>query len=491
MRSLIVLLLACFLGSAGAEARTFVYRASDAAKLVSDATAPVLRASATHSSAARVSFVHDEENFPNDLCLDAHVSQFEVQEGIRAIPVNADYCERGAGAMPTEVVAILARIRDLHVRTARTLGRDVNVLFGTGVRLSLGEHPLGPLNSFTDGSPAKIEIDVFPDFRADRFPERIYAHELTHWLLVENRLGDSALSIEGDYLFHESFADLVASYVTNSLTIGFSDPSIRTALTFARKGAPTQSMRRPFSAFYLGRFQTDPENVCAAIPSRKMTANERALCTFVRTDERRNAEHASLFANAVEKAPTAKELAASFRPERCLIHYRNGTAGLNACFMNAFGPVLISFIRTIDPLLGDQPVATMLDAIDRVGETLEHYTCAFTDPAATGTWAAEPASVSFLGFMRVFERLRSDLDARARAKFDAAWAKHGLDTWAKLERYDRETVIAAFAYQMLVAENRGFAETYDCASGSPKERGSRCAAKCAYVKPAPSSTTKP
>ncbi len=420
-------------------------------------------------------------NFPNPVCRSAQISELEVQEGLANVPVNVDYCELAAARLPKELIALLARIREIHARYAVALGRSPEELFGPGVRLSLAEHPLGPLESFTSANPSSVEIDLFGDFRAERFPDRIYAHEVTHWLLLEGRLGDAGLTIEGDYLFHESFPDLLSSYATDASVIGFSDPTVRAALRFERDGTPVQSMNRPFREFYLGRFQTEPVKICATIPTASMTENEREMCKFFRSDASLRQERSTLYSGSRETAPTPAELAAPFRPERCLIHYRNGTAGLNACYMNALGPVLVSFVRSIGSLLGEKPMATLMAAIDRVGQTPDHYACTFVDRRAIARSAGETVTVDFLSFMRVFKSIRDGLPTDARATFDSAWAAHGLDTWATLDRFDRDTVVAAFAYQALVRENRRFAAKYDCLSPIPSRRGPHCAAKCEYA----------
>lgn len=428
-------------------------------------------------------FLALEDPFPNELCQAANVLEFAALDGIRSIPVNADYCELPAARLPREVVAVLARLRGIHARYADAFGRAPTELFGAGVRIHIAEHPSGPLASFSsrqaDGLD-NVEIDVFKDFRAERFPDRIYVHELTHLLLIQERLGASARDLETSYLFFESFPDLVSSVVTKSPKIDFADPTVRKALTFARDGSPIRSMKRPFRDFYLGRFQTDKIEVCAKTDAKTMTANEKALCRHFRAEAAKTTGKNSLYADAKDRVPTAAELNAPFRPERCLIHYKNGTVGADACFKNALGPVWISFFRSMGSLLGTRPLVALLAAINDAGRTPEFYTCAFTGETAKNR-NTESSTVSFSSVMRALKSLREGLTPSARKGFDRAWAEHGLDAWAKLERYDREYVVAAFAYQMLVKSNEAFSVEFGCDSSIPALRGPKCASVCTYL----------
>jgi hypothetical protein len=467
----IALVLLEFIGPSPANAKVAAFRSMHQTAFLSGGTQ---------------TFARSSKNFalPNSACRAAHVSQFEVQDGIKGIRVNADYCELSSSSIPKEVRAILARIQDIHTRYAEALSKTPGELFGLGIRLSLAAHPIGPLASSTSENPSTVEIDVFPDFTSDHFPDRVYAHEVTHWLLLENRLGDSALTIEGDYLFHESFPDLVSSYVNETPIVDFTDPSIRTDLTFPWRGKPITSMIGPLRDFYLGRFQSEPITVCAATSLKSLTTNEKHMCTFFANDAARRADRRALYVGAVEKAPTAAELLSPFEPERCLVHYDNGTAGLNACYMNSLGPVLISFVRSIEHLFGSKPIVTILSALDETGTHPDHYTCAFTDRRASKKGATTKETVSFISFMRVLKLIRNQLPPGDIAFFDSAWAEHGLDTWAKLDNYDRESGVAPFAYLHLAAENKKYATTYKCNSPIPKERGVHCKAKCVY-EPAP------
>ncbi len=469
MRPLVVLALigATGLTVSDAGAKMVAFRSSLAPKVLSSGTQ---------------TFARSSENFslPNSACSAAHVSQFEVQDGIKGIRVNADYCELAASSLPKEVRAVLARIQDIHARYAETLSTTPGELFGLGVRLSLAPHPIGPLASITSESPSTIEIDVFPDFTADRFPDRVYAHEVTHWLLLEQLLGDSALTIEGDYLFHESFPDLVSSYVNDTPVVDFTDPSIRTDLTFPWRGKPISSMNGPLRDFYLGRFQSEPIEACAATSTKSMSTNEKKMCTFFSTDSVRRADRKALFAGAVEKAPTTAELLTPFKPERCLVHYKNGTAGLDACYMNSLGPVLISFVRSVESLFGSKPIVTILSALEAAGKNPDHYTCAFTDVRAKKKGMTTKESVSFISFMQVLKLIRMQLLPSDVVVFDNAWVEHGLETWATLDHYDRDAGVAAFAYMHLAAENTKYSTTYKCNTPIPSERGPHCKARCTY-----------
>ena len=419
---------------------------------------------------------------PNELCEAAHVLELAVLEGIQWIPANADYCELPSSSLPGDVITLLAHLRELHANYAKVVGHPAQELYGFGVRIHLGEHPTGPLASF---SKDEVEVDVFRDFRVERFPDKIYAHELTHWLLAQGRFGEAAANLDSTYLFSESFPDLVASYVTNSLKIDFKDPSVRESLVFGRDGSSLHSMNAPLAEFYLGRFQREPLEICAKISVKKMSSNEKRMCNFFRSDREELENRTSLFAGALEAPPTDSELAAPFRPERCLIHYKNGSSSLDACFKNALGSVLISFIRSIEAQLGKKPIASLLRAIDRVGEDSDHYRCEFLNPPERRRLTPRAVDLPVVSFVKVLRVLRDSLRPESRESFDQAWSLHGLDAWETLERLDRETAFQSYAYSMLVEENPGYVKRFNCASENPEERGQNCASKCEYLQAPP------
>ncbi|MBS1962003.1 MAG: hypothetical protein JST04_07295 [Bdellovibrionales bacterium] len=448
------------------------------------------RSPRAHSSVAKAAFNLDTamrrakfeqvDTFPNSLCRAAYVFEFQVLLGLKYFPVNADYCELPETRVPAEVASVLARIREIHVRYAEALGVRPENLFGSGVRVHLGQSAIGPLKS---GTLDEVEIDLFKDGRAVNFPDKIYAHELTHWLSLEGMLGRSVQDIESVYLFNESFPDLVSSYVNASTRIDFTDASVRSELTFGRDGSPVKSMNSPLSEFHLARFRQEPLDLCAKLKTQKLTANEKGMCSYFRADSLMNPMRRTLFPDVKEKLPTKAELAAPFVPEKCLLHYLNGTTGLDACYKSALGPVLISFVRTIESLLGDRPVASLYAAIETAAARPDYYVCEYTGATAKKV-GTETATVSFPSFVRVFQTIREGLTPGEQVLFDRAWSDHGLDAWSKLERFDRETTIRAFAYQVLARQNSDFATENKCFSTVPALRGSKCASKCAFV-PAP------
>lgn len=473
MRTLLALLGAMLISANSATAANVVpYRSPRAHSAV--------KAAFNLDTAMRRATSDESDTFPNSLCRAAYVYEFQVLLGLKYFPVNADYCELPETRVPAEVAGVLARIREIHVRYAEAFGVRPEDLFGSGVRVHLGQSAIGPLKS---GTLDEVEIDLFKGGRAANFPDKIYAHELTHWLSLEGMLGRSVQDIESVYLFNESFPDLVSSYVNGSPLIDFTDASVRPALTFGRDGSPVKSMNRPLSEFHLARFRQEPLDLCTKLKSAKLTVNEKGMCSYFRSEWLMNPMRKTLFPDVKEKLPTKAALAAPFTPEQCLLHYENGTTGLDACYKSALGPVLISFMRSIESLVGDRPVASLYAAIDAAAAHPDYYVCEYTGATAKKL-GTQTATVSFPSFVRVFRTIRDGLGIAEQALFDRAWADHGLDTWAKLERFDRETTIRAFAYQVLARQNADFSAANKCGSTVPALRGPKCASKCSFV-PAP------
>ncbi len=413
----------------------------------------------------------------NGLCREAHVAEFGVGRGIFDLPANADYCQSPPNRVPGPVRETLLRLKTLHQRVAELFGMSPARLFGFGVHLQLRAHPAGPLMSGTDD---RVRLSVFSDYRAEVFPEKIYAHELTHWLLLEGKLGPAANALEPSYLFYESFPDLVASYASDSTVIDFTDPSVRPSLTFPRDGSPIRSMRRPFSEFYLGKLQSEASELCHvfAPPYPRITANERKLCEFYRRERTQIEAEGSPFGEAYTLPPTAEMLASNFGAENCVIRYRDGTAGLDACNVFALGPVLISFFRSIDPYLGNLPLAKFLGAIETAGRSADRLRCRFTATPLAARMEMTDVELEVPDLVMALRTMRQDLNPMGQAAFDLAWDTHGLEEWVKLEKFYRELEVERMGYELLISENPEYATRFGCEGESPANRIGDCRATC-------------
>lgn len=408
----------------------------------------------------------------NELCRNAYVAEFSVEEGIDSLPVNADYCELKSELLPPTVQTVLERLRILHLRYAATLGVSPDALFNEGVHLRFAVDPAGP---FMSRSRYEIEMVVFSDFKAEVFPEKIYAHELTHWLTNHQpSFGDSIRLLEPTYLFQEGFPDLVASYVSRSTKIDLSDSSIRPELmaSLSRDGTPLKTMKAPFRVFYLGTFQSDVINVCRKIPVPERTKNEDSLCKSYESEQEVYARKGGIYAGSTMVPLTERKLALPFQAKNCLIRYRDGSAGFDACAGYSFSPVLISFFHSIDSVLGSRPMSLLLRAIDEASPSSSKLVCGFD---AAGTEAVSFKTPSFVAALKM---MRSFLDAPAQVIFDSQWKTHGLDVWEEIESYDRKLQDEPFAYSQLVLRNEAFAARNNCGSKKVSGRKASCRFTC-------------
>ena len=78
-------------------------------------------------------------------------------------------------------------------------------------------------------------------------------------------------------------------------------------------------MTRPHSEFDLGVRQRRQMEACAKVAKGMVTKNEKAMCATFRSEDADRRAKGSLFAKAIEKAPTAVELAAPFGHDSFLL----------------------------------------------------------------------------------------------------------------------------------------------------------------------------
>lgn len=415
-----------------------------------------------------------EQFAANEFCRDAYVAELTIQEGIQSIPVNADYCELPSESLPSQVILLLGNLRKIHERYAEVVGIDPARLYGFGVSLRIAEDAAGP---FTSRTLYDIEIDVFSDFKADAFPEKIYSHELTHLIAQQGGFGEGIQTIEPSYFFREGFPDLVASYVSRSAKIDFKDDSIRPELmsSLVRDGTPLKTMKLPFRYFYLGTFQSSVLNVCKSIPEKSRSANEKSLCELYTSEREREARRGGIYAGAMTLSPGNSTLELPFNPKNCLIRYKDGSVSLDGCAIYSFSTVLISFFHSIGSELGDRPIALMIEALKKAARMPGNLTCHFTDEETKSFTMAIPS------FVDALDNLRSSLSESGRKHFDVEWAKHGLDSWRRIEAYDRRYGDETFVYQELLEKNPDFAKKNRCLAKKGVKRKPECQPLCSFV----------
>ena len=375
---------------------------------------------------------------PNEVCAEAKLQSLFFLN-VNLVQTKKDLCLMPSEQIPAPARTFIKNFSGTTHKIAGVLGASPQQVWGKGISVIVQGSASGAVDSVAVNHVG-IVLGVFADWKEHEYAERIYAHEITHFLSFEkNPLGRAMRTLNDHPFLIEALPDVVAALVSGNPVIASDEDELPECLS-KRDGTPLKTLDAPFEQFLFTAAPNGVAACCASIKPEQRTARTNALCANSIPSETPQ-EVFDRFAQMSRK-PITLDLAGvntAFDPDKCRVAVGRAET-LGFCEIHNYGPFLVSFFLSLQQALGRNPFPEFIQAMLASQTSLGTYECGF--PKTAGDGHLKTLKLKIQALMPAFVQLRKRLNASEQGAFDRVWEIHRFE---KLKRLD-ELYISTASY---------------------------------------------